>query len=238
LAVLVGFSTMQQGSDAYARTSRAVRALWAAAAPAVRWISRRIYAVTGSPAAAEVGGVATADLIRRFQRGQPRAFEALFDRYKDYIYRVAFFVLRNREEAEDAVQETFLDLLNALPDYDVDGPAKFETWLYRVTVNRSRMRLRRRRAPSAEWDDLEASLERLPVPNAERPELVALDRERARRLWQAVDQLSEAHRLVVVLRYQEDLSYEEIARVLGIRLGTVKSRLYNAHKKLQRLVAE
>jgi RNA polymerase sigma-70 factor (ECF subfamily) len=215
---------------------RLLYVLWDRLTPALRWVARRLYAVTGHPAAADTGGVPTEDLIRRFQRGQQLAFEALFDRYKDYVYRVAFFVLRNQAEAEDAVQETFLDVLKALPDYDVQGPATFETWLYRVTVNRSRMRHRRKRVPSAAWDDVEASLERLPVPNAERPERVTLDREQARRLWQAVDQLPEAHRLVVVLRYQEELSYEEIAQVLGIRLGTVKSRLYHAHKKLQRLV--
>jgi RNA polymerase sigma-70 factor (ECF subfamily) len=180
--------------------------------------------------------VPTDDLILRFQRGQPRAFEALYDRFKDYVYRVAFSVLRNQEDAEDAVQETFLDVLKALPDYDVGGPARFETWLYRVTVNRSRMRLRRKRPPSAAWDDVEEGLERLPMPDEDPPERVVLDRERAAKLWQAVDQLPDTHRLPIILRYQEGLSYDEIAQVLGVRLGTVKSRLYNAHKKLQRLL--
>ena len=203
-----------------------------------RILARWLYAVTGDSSAAQVSGVPTADLILRYQRGQPRVFEALYDRYKDYVYRVAFSVLRNRAAAEDAVQETFLDVLKALPKYDVHGPARFETWLYRVALNRSRMHLRRKRPPSAEWDDLEEGLERLPVPGSERPESAMLDKEAAVALWQAVDRLPETHRLPVLLRYQSDLSYEEIADVLGVKLGTVKSRLYNAHKKLQRFLGQ
>lgn len=235
---------------------------------AVRAVAAWLYAATGSPTLARVAGVSTEDLILRFQRGQPRAFEALYDRYKDYIYRVAFSVLRNRAEAEDAVQETFLDLLKALPNYDVEGPAKFETWLYRVTLNRSRMRLRRKRPPSVEWEDLEEGLERLEVSGSRQvqgasagsesvavrhgpdgvsasddmvgvgPERAVIDREDAVALWRAVDQLPDTHRLPVLLRYREGFSYEEIAEALGVQLGTVKSRLYHAHKKLQRYLGD
>jgi RNA polymerase sigma-70 factor (ECF subfamily) len=241
----------------------------------VRAVAGWLYAVTGDPKLAHVAGVATEDLILRFQRGQPRAFEALYDRYKDYVFRVAFSVSRNRAEAEDAVQETFLDLLKALPTYDVSGPARFETWLYRVTLNRARMRLRRRRPSTVDWEDLEEGLERLAVeggglPGSQHssgsvgvgsrvsstgtgsyqgpsegadeglvgvgPEYAIIDRETATALWRAVDQLPDVHRLPVLLRYREGFSYEEIAEALGIQLGTVKSRLYNAHKKLQRFL--
>jgi RNA polymerase sigma-70 factor (ECF subfamily) len=182
----------------------------------------------------KAGGVPTEDLIRRFQRGQPRAFEALYDRFKDYVYRTAFFITRNSGDAEEAVQETFLDVLRALPNYRVEGPARFETWLYRVTVNRCRSRMRRKSLPSADWDDVEERLERIPAshPNHD-PEGVALRRERAVALWRTVDGLSEAHRVVVLLRYQQELSYGEIAQALGISEGTVKSRLYYAHRKLR-----
>jgi RNA polymerase sigma-70 factor (ECF subfamily) len=179
-------------------------------------------------------GVSTEDLIRRFQRGQPRAFEALYDRFKDYVYRTAFFITRNGNEAEDATQEAFLDVLRALPNYRVDGPARFETWLYRVTVNRCRSRMRRKRLPSAEWDDIEERLERIPekAPYNE-PEKETLRQERAAALWKSVDALPESHRTVILLRYQQELSYGEIAQALGISEGTVKSRLYHAHHKLK-----
>jgi RNA polymerase sigma-70 factor (ECF subfamily) len=179
-------------------------------------------------------GVSTEDLIRRFQQGQPRAFEALYDRFKDYVYRTAFFVTRNSGEAEEAVQETFLDVLRALPNYRVEGPARFETWLYRVTVNRCRSRMRRKTLPSADWDDIEERLERIPEPHPTHdPEEIALHRERAVELWQSVDALPEAQRIVVLLRYQQGFSYGEIAQTLSISEGTVKSRLYHAHRKLK-----
>ena len=179
-------------------------------------------------------GVPTSDLIRRFQSGQPKAFEALYDRFKDTVYRTAFFITRNSGEAEDAVQETFLDVLRALPNYDVAGPARFETWLYRVTVNRCRSRMRRKRLPTADWEEIEERLERIPEPHPDyNPEEVALDREQAVGLWQAVDTLSEEQRATVLLRYQQGLSYSEIAETLGISQGTVKSRLYHAHRKLK-----
>lgn len=178
--------------------------------------------------------VSTEDLIARFQRGQPLAFEALYDRYKDYVYRIAFLITRNSGDAEEVVQDTFMDLLRALPNYRPEGPARFETYLYRITVNRCRVYLRRRPPPSADWREVENRLEQLPSPHLEDdPENILLSREQTLLLWQAVDRLPEPQRIVVILRYQGDLSYEEIARVLGIPLGTVKSRLYQAHQVLR-----
>lgn len=181
--------------------------------------------------------VPTQDLIRRYQRGQPGAFEALFERYKDYVYRVAFYITRNSGDAEEVVQETFIDLLRALPRYQVDGPARFETWLYRVTVNRCRSRYRRKRLPSADWDDVMEQIARIVNGHPDHsPEGATLGREQKAALWRAVDALPDAHREVVVLRYQAELSYQEIAQALEINIGTVKSRLYNAHKKLEALL--
>jgi RNA polymerase sigma-70 factor (ECF subfamily) len=183
--------------------------------------------------------VSTPDLIRRYQQGQPGAFDALFERYKDYVYRVAFFITRNSGDAEEAVQDTFIDVLRALPRYDTAGAARFETWLYRVTVNRCRSRLRRKRLPSADWDEVVELVDRIVNghPNHQ-PEGATISREQKRALWQAVDVLPETHRAVIVLRYQGGLSYEEIAQALEINVGTVKSRLYNAHKRLEALMRE
>ena len=192
-------------------------------------------------------GVSTEELIRRHQAGQPAAFDALFERYKDYVYRVAYMTLRNSDDAEEATQETFMDVLRGLKSYDVDGAARFETWVYRVTVNRCKTRLRKKRLPSADWDELEERLERLPA-EAEmsdgamtghmdgNPEGLALRQEDKVRLWTAVNQLSDVHRDVVLMRYGQEFSYEEIAETLEINIGTVKSRLFNAHKKLQEIL--
>lgn len=181
--------------------------------------------------------VSTEDLIRRFQEGQSGAFDALFDRHKDYVYRVAFFVTRNSGDAEEVVQDVFIDVLRTLPRYDTAGPARFETWLYRVTVNRCRSRFRRKRLPSADWDDMGEQIDRIVNGHPyHQPEHSTIGREQKAALWRAVDALPEAHREVVVLRYQAGLSYEEIAQAMEINVGTVKSRLYNAHKKLGTLL--
>jgi len=192
-------------------------------------------------------GVPTEELIRRHQAGQPAAFDALFERYKDYVYRVAYMTLRNSADAEEATQEAFMDTLRGLERYDVEGAARFETWLYRVTVNRCKTRLRRKRLPSADWDEMEERLERLPTDHdvgdgqtsgrvEGNPEGLALRQEASKRLWAAVDQLSDIHREVVLLRYGQEFAYDEIAEALGISIGTVKSRLFNAHKKLQEII--
>lgn len=192
-------------------------------------------------------GVSTEDLIRRHQAGQPAAFDALFERYKDYVYRVAYMTLRNSDDAEEATQETFMDVLRGLRSYDVDGPARFETWVYRVTVNRCKTRLRKKRLPSADWDEMEERLERMPAEAESsdgamtghvdgNPEALALRQEDKVRLWTAVNQLGDVHREVVLMRYGQEFSYEEIAETLQINIGTVKSRLFNAHKKLQEIL--
>jgi len=181
--------------------------------------------------------VSTEDLIARYQRGQAAALAALFDRYKDYVYRVALLLVRNSSDAEEVVQEAFLDVLKALPRYRLDGPARFETWLYRVTVNRAKMRLRRARPPSADWDELAEQLVSA-NPNHD-PESSAQRGEVRQAVWQAVDALADPQRLVVLLRYLHDMPYKEIAQALDLSEGTVKSRLHHAHRQLrERLAAD
>ena len=190
-------------------------------------------------------GVSTDDLIRRYQAGQTDLFDVLFSRYKDYVYRVAYSMTRHAQEAEEVVQEAFLDVLKALPRYQVDGPARFETWLYRVTANRCKMRWRRKRLPTVKFEELAGNaedapdpLERLPDDRTDHnPEEAAQQAETRRRIWRAVGRLSEAAREVVLLRYGQSFSYQEIADALGLKLGTVKSRLNAAHRQLQALIA-
>jgi RNA polymerase sigma-70 factor (ECF subfamily) len=183
--------------------------------------------------------VSTDELIRRYQAGQTDLFEALFDRYKDYVYRVAFSLTRHVEEAEEVVQDTFLDLLRALPRYQVGGPARFETWLYRVTTNRCKMRWRRKRLPTADWEEVGEQIAQVPDERADHdPEHVTQERERRRVVWRAVGQLKDIYREVIVLRYGHELSYGEIAQRLDISIGTVKSRLNAAHHKLHEIIGD
>jgi RNA polymerase sigma-70 factor (ECF subfamily) len=181
--------------------------------------------------------IPTDELIRRYQAGQTDLFDALFDRYKDYVYRVAFSLTQHVEEAEEVVQETFLDVLKALPRYQTDGPARFETWLYRVTTNRCKMRWRRKRLPTADWEEVGEQVAQVPDTRPDHdPEQVAQQAETQRSIWRAVGCLKEIYREVILLRYGQSLSYDEIAQSLGVSIGTVKSRLYAAHRKLQETI--
>jgi RNA polymerase sigma-70 factor (ECF subfamily) len=181
--------------------------------------------------------VPTDELIRRYQAGQTDLFEALFERYKDYVYRVAFSLTQHVEEAEEVVQEAFLDVLKALPRYSTDGPARFETWLYRVTANRCKMRWRRKQLPTADWDEVGERLAEVPDNRVgHNPEEEAQQAETRRAIWRAVGRLKDIYREVIVLRYGQDLSYDEIATALDLNMGTVKSRLNAAHRKLQQII--
>ncbi len=182
-----------------------------------------------------MSAIPTPELIRRYQAGQTDLFDALFERYKDYAYRVAYSYAQNAAEAEDVVQEAFLDVLKALPRYDLEGPARFETWLYRVTANRCKMRFRRKRPASVDWDEVEFTIHDHSTPL---PEQSAQQADTQRALWQAVGRLKDIYRDVILLRYGEDFSYDEIARALNVNLGTVKSRLNAAHKQLQSLISD
>jgi len=164
------------------------------------------------------------DLIRRCQAGDEEAFAALFHQYKNLVYKIAYLMLDSADEADDALQEVFLRVYSSLSTFE---PAKgaFTTWLYRITVNHCLNRRRKRR--------LSISLDRVSPLLAERPSFQGqVEDEEA--VQQALSRLSEKLRAVIVLRYYLELSYAEIAQILNIPVGTVKSRLNLALKTLRR----
>ena len=167
------------------------------------------------------------DLIQRCLSGDREAFAALFQQYKNLVYRTACLMLGQAEEAEDVLQEVFVQVHRSLHTFQPSRGA-FSTWLHRITVNCCLKRRRRRRLAVFSIDRAApAALS----PAAPSPEERLGEREA---VLQALDHLSDKLRPVVVLRYYLDLSYAEIAQVLDIPLGTVKSRLSLALKTLRR----
>lgn len=164
------------------------------------------------------------DLICRCQAGDEEAFAALFHQYKNLVYKIAYLMLDSADDAEDALQEVFLQLHRSLSTFEPSKGA-FTTWLYRVTLNHCLGRQRKRHL-------LMVRLEKVPpAALTECPSFQdRLEDEEAVR--QTLNRLSEGLRAVVILRYYLELSYAEIAQVLGIPLGTVKSRLALALKTL------
>jgi RNA polymerase sigma-70 factor (ECF subfamily) len=178
-----------------------------------------------------------AALIERCRAGDVAAFEPLVEKYRQRVWRLAYNLLRDREEAWDVAQEAFIRAYQALPSFR--GQSAFYTWLYRIVMNVAADRARSRgargrafgteRVPEEDWDRV------LPDQNAadEAPDTAAVRREQRRKIEQALDTLPEHHRRIVVLSDLEGLSYREIAETLDIPMGTVMSRLHNARKRLR-----
>ena len=158
-------------------------------------------------------------LIRRSRAGDEEAFRLLFERYKNLVYRTSYLTLGSTADAEDILQEVFLQVHCSLDSYDQDRGA-FSTWLYRITVNRC-LNWRRSRSRLT-------SLEEVPEEAAGSDDAVSDrygDDECVRR---ALNRLSKKLRVVVVLHHYWGLSYAEIAEIMDLPLGTVKSRLHLA----------
>ena len=159
-------------------------------------------------------------------RGDRAAFGQLMHRYAGAVYNLAYRMLGSAEDAEDASQEIFLRAYTRLASFD--RQRRFSTWLLSIGSNHCIDRLRRRRFAWVTLDDTAFAL-----PSQERsPERLALDHEQQTMIQQALQQLPENYRMVTVLRYWSDLSYEEIAKVTGLPESTIKTRLHRARHML------
>jgi RNA polymerase sigma-70 factor (ECF subfamily) len=174
-------------------------------------------------------------LIRRCQRGDKLAIGALIRRYQNYVYRLCFLVMRNEQDAEDMTQETFIRACRALPRYEIRRGASFEAWLYRISVNCCRSRMRRKWYQVLPWPNPAPVI--VSEPESQ-PDRQLLHEEHREEILEAIDSLGEKHRLVVILRYYAGLSNEEIARTLKIPSGTVRSRLHTARQRLKTILVE
>jgi RNA polymerase sigma-70 factor (ECF subfamily) len=176
-------------------------------------------------------------LIEKCRAGDVAAFEPLVEKYRQRVWRLAYNVLRDREEAWDVAQEAFIKAYQALPSFR--GQSAFYTWLYRIAMNVAADRARSRaaqgrafgteRVPEEDWERVITD----PNPAEASPADTAVRREERRKIMQALDQLSEDHRRIIMLGDLEGLSYREIAETLEIPMGTVMSRLHNARKRLR-----
>jgi len=183
-----------------------------------------------------------AQLVARAKAGDRAAFDGLVELYTPQVYNVALRITGSHEEAEDCVQEAFLRAFSALRGFR--GEAAFSTWLYRVAVNaandaarqRSRQPLSASDLADRGSDDAPPDLDRVGLhddPPANRPEYALLQEQRRRVVLRAIHSLPEKHRTVVILYDIQGLSYDQIARITGARVGTVKSRLNRARLALK-----
>ncbi len=180
-------------------------------------------------------------LVKRARRGDLAAYDELVRRYQERIYATVYHMTANHEDANDLAQEAFIKAFQALRSFK--GGSSFYTWVYRIAVNKTINFLKQRR------NRLQMSLDDLDM-NAERdPDLVALISEKTPRreinltelqekLNEAMQKLSEPHRLVVTLHDVQGLSHEEIAEIMDCNIGTVRSRLFYARQQLQAYLSD
>jgi RNA polymerase sigma-70 factor (ECF subfamily) len=167
------------------------------------------------------------DILEGCRRGDPSAQRAVFERYRDRVFSIALLFLKGeRAAAEDVAQEVFVKAFRALPSFRRD--ARLSTWLYRIVANACLDELRRRRRVLLFGD----------LPPAMHPAVLPAEPADPRGdVAAAVQRLAPKLRMAVLLRYFEDLSYQEIASALGVTTGTVASRLNRAHAILARELA-
>ena len=169
------------------------------------------------------------------RKGDKTAFEALFVKYRERIYHVAFKYVRREDDAVEITQDVFVKAYFALGTFKVD--ANFYTWLCRIAINKSIDHLRMRRGrKEVSYDALETADGSPSEPSESResaPEENARAKELEKAAADALETLSDSHKEVVILNSAGDLSYKEIAETLGISVGTVMSRLHYARKQLR-----
>ena len=173
------------------------------------------------------------DLLRCHHSDDPAVIEAMIAQYRAPVYRLACALLDDPAEADDAAQDTFIAAALHLERYQPG--TNFRAWLLAIAANACKGRLRKRKARRS-LDSLLQSLRLLQSPPPG-PEAAALHHERGEQLWQAVGELDEKYRLVLVLRMVQELPVSEIALILGINEKTVYTRLYEALRKLRKRLA-
>jgi len=186
--------------------------------------------------APKAGDAEETALVARAREGDLAAYDDLVRRYQERIYATIYHMTSNHEDANDLAQEAFIKAFHALKSFK--GGSSFYTWVYRIAVNKTINFLKQRKNRSQmSLDDLDF--------NAEHdPDLVALISDRTPRrdinlaelqekLNEAMQKLSEPHRLVVTLHDVQGLSHEEIAKIMGCNIGTIRSRLFYARQQLQ-----
>ena len=180
------------------------------------------------------------ELVNRFKGGDQTAFDEMVSRYWDRIYGMVNQLLRNSQDAEEVTQDAFIRAHRGLANFR--GDSAFSTWLYQIATNLARNRYwywwRRKRdkslsfdAPIGEGSDL--TLADVIPAEVETPGDITVTQEFVSNIGRGMEKLGRKHREILVLRNVKNLSYEEIAAILGISIGTVKSRIARARESLR-----
>ncbi len=179
-------------------------------------------------------------LVRSLRRREEDAFRELVRVYQHKVFNIVYRILGDRAEAEDIAQEVFVSIFKHIDSFR--GDSKFSTWIYRIATNHARNRLkyhaRRHQRDHQNFEDAHESVHEDSSFGGKisQPEEAAIGRELERIIQDGLAELSEIHRTIIVLRDVENLSYQEIAEIVELPEGTVKSRLFRARVALKEYV--
>lgn len=181
------------------------------------------------------------ELITRALKGDEAAYRTLLEKYERPVFNICLRMVRNREEAQDLAQDAFSKVFSMLDRYN--PTYAFSNWLFKITSNLCIDSIRKRRIDTLPMDEPihsdKGDFERQYESRTDNPSQAFDKSEKMQKLAEAIANLPEHYRIMIVLRHQEDLSYEEIAQSLEVPLGTVKARIHRAREMLkQRLTGE
>jgi RNA polymerase sigma-70 factor (ECF subfamily) len=177
------------------------------------------------------------ELVALCKKGVLKAFGELIQRHERRLYGTLFHVLHNAEDARDALQDSFLQAYQSLDKFE--GRSDFYTWLYRIGINVAITYKRKRRpVASLETGRRDPSADPPDPSNASEPSHAMVRAEQSSLIWKALGRLPKRDRALLVLKDMEGLCYEELAEVLDIPIGTVRSGLHRARLKLWRLLKD
>lgn len=172
------------------------------------------------------------ELVRRAQADDERAFGELVERYESKVYSLGIKMLRNPEDAEDVLQDTFLRAYRGLKSFK--GNSTFSTWIYRITANSALMRLRKKQLPTVSIEDADEREAPINIVDwAPGPVEQLLNEETRQAMNEAIESLPPEFGQVFVLRDVEGLSNAEVAEILDLSVAAVKSRLHRARLKVR-----
>jgi RNA polymerase sigma-70 factor (ECF subfamily) len=175
------------------------------------------------------------EMISRCQQGDQEALKEIFDKYHKKVYRIAYGVVRQREEALDIVQEVFIKLFRSIKNFK--GKSHFYTYLYRMVMNTAIDHARKTGKQFISSLDEEGSFE--PSDELEKgPERILLQKELEEKVKWAMEKLPAEQRAALIFRDVEGLSYQEMAEAMGCSIGTVMSRLHYGRKRIQELLKD
>jgi len=170
-----------------------------------------------------------AELVKLAQKDDEQAFCALIQKYEKRIYNIAYKFMRNEHDAQDAAQDAIIKMYTNINKFSFQSA--FTTWMYRVTANTC-LDLLRRKNPSVDIEEFE----RLAVSTEGNPSADTINRELGNAIKDSIRLLPEKYIPIIVLKDMEGLKYEEIAGILNISVGTVKSRISRAREKLRAIL--